>query len=193
MQVLAGMADIIVTGKIISVSGDSYTFGLSWIIKGNSKNKITVKMFREWTCDHRWKKAAPGQELLLFLTKNANNSYDIINGSSGEIFIVDDTLHTTNTFWGLKQQPKLPDVITGLKNFVSSYVMIKEQMTTKKGIVYNQLKSDAEILSFKKLNDFSSWLFDGMERYVVEKIPSPPMTLLPLIKDFKKRSIYILT
>lgn len=166
MQILAGTADVIVTGKITGVSGNSYVLGIDQVIKGNVVNKITVKMFAEWTCDYRWKKPVPGQELLLFLTKTNSDTFEIINGSTGEIFIIADTLHS---IWDFKQQVKIADVITALKHFVTSYVVIKSDNAAKKGFVFNQLKPDAEIDSFKKLNDFSSWLFNGMKDYGVKK------------------------
>jgi len=57
LEVTSGMADLIVTGEIASVSEGVYQFNVSETIKGESESSITVQMFREWTCDVRWKKA----------------------------------------------------------------------------------------------------------------------------------------
>src|SRR5687767_6007063 len=76
-------SDIIVAGNITSVSGDtSYLFTIDHIVKGKTDRCINVKMFKNWVCDVRLKKALPGQSLFLFLTKKGND-YEIVGGSDG--------------------------------------------------------------------------------------------------------------
>lgn len=53
MEFVAGMADLIVVGEIESVNAASYQFRISETIKGQSKDLIRVRMFKEWTCDRR--------------------------------------------------------------------------------------------------------------------------------------------
>src|SRR5688572_22868794 len=69
-EVIIGMADLIVSGEIASVSGDtSYVFIIDQTVKGKSDLKIKVKMFQNWSCDVRWKKPEVGQKLFLCLTR----------------------------------------------------------------------------------------------------------------------------
>ena len=165
MQQITGIADLVVTGKIISVSGNSYSFAIEQTIKGKPGKQIIIKMFAEWTCDIRSKKVEVGQELLLFLTNGAKDSFDIINGSTGEIFIENNKLHNV---WGLKEDPSLIEVITGLKNFVACYTVLNKELFPNERIVFKKIKADAEILRSRNINEFSTWLFDNMKHYSIK-------------------------
>jgi hypothetical protein len=167
MQVVAGMADLIVEGEINSVSGNSYTFNIDQTIKGTAVKQIIVKMFQEWTCDMRWKKAEPGQTLLLFLTK-ANDSFDIINGSTGEIFIIDNKVQL---FMNAEKNIQLEDAVTAFKNFTSCYSLPGKDIFPFNKPVFDQLKTDSEIAVLKKANKVSVYLFSEMKAFAINKLP----------------------
>lgn len=155
-------ADLIVTGKIVKVSGNSYSFAIDQTIKGKGGKQIIVKMFDEWTCDVRLKKAETGQQLLLFLKKASLDSFDIINGGTGEVFIENNKLH--GIMWP-KEDSKLNDVIVGLKNFQTCYKAANKAQFPKERIKFQKIKSDTEILKYRNANQFSVWLFDYMKNY----------------------------
>jgi hypothetical protein len=170
-EVIIGMADLIVSGEIASISGDtSYVFIIDQTVKGKSDLKIKVKMFQNWACDVRLKKAEVGQKLFLCLTRQAKN-YEIIGGSDGEIFIIDGKLLLFNIYnryishyFPKADSPKLNDVIIAIKNLMSCYSFVK---TIGPGTTFKQIKEDAEILSFKNVNKFSVWLFDSVSRDIM--------------------------
>ncbi len=85
--ILTSNSDLIVIGKIKDFNDKTYLFQPSEFIKGDSQSTITVEMFEEWSCDRRIKKPAIDQDLFLFLNKKEDGSYEILNGSTGEIFI----------------------------------------------------------------------------------------------------------
>ncbi|MGC4104091.1 hypothetical protein [Ferruginibacter sp.] len=167
MQVVAGMADLVVTGQISSVSGNTYTFDIDKTIKGIPAKQIIVKMFREWTCDVRAKKAEPGQKLLLFLTK-ANDSFDIINGSTGEIFINDNKVQF---FMIAEKNIQLEEAVTAFKNFISCYTLYNKDFVSFNKIIFNQLKTDSEIAALKKADPITRLLLEEMKGYSIRKLP----------------------
>ena len=181
-EILIGMSDVIVTGQISGVSGDtSYLFTISESIKGKTARQIQVKIFENWTCDSRWKKAATGQQLFLFL-KKTNNRYEIIGGSDGEIFVVDNKLRLVNIFsfnrtspyisqyFNESTYPELSDVISAVRSFASCYLLTNTQYPP---YTFRQIKAEQEISVMKNMNSFSVWLFgnvtDDMKRYKLIK------------------------
>ena len=113
--IIISNADLIVEGQIIEVSSsqNQYQFEITDFIKGQSSQKISVDIWEEWTCDHRIESPKIGQKLLLFLTKNTTNQYQIINDSTGELFIRDND--SLETFSYYKIFPKLYELKKGIK------------------------------------------------------------------------------
>ena len=113
-------ADLIVEGNIsdVSFSLHQYDLNVTEFIKGESEQNITVDMWKEWTCDQRIEKPKKGQKLLLFLTKQRSGHYEIINGSTGELFIRKDDSVETFMNWEL---PKLDELKTGIKMFTQAF------------------------------------------------------------------------
>ena len=184
-EMLIGMSDAIVSGQISDVLGDTaYIFSISETVKGKTAHQIKVKLFREWICDVRWTKAVTGQQLFLFLKKDGS-SYDIIGGSDGEIFIIDNQLRLVNIYSpNLKSPdfgryfyeanyPELNDVISSVRNFISCYLFTNTKDSPR---TFRQIKTDEEISVLKNINSFSVWLFDRvtdeMHNYKIIK-PSP--------------------
>ncbi len=113
-------ADLIVEGEISNVSFFvyEYDFKITEYIKGKAEQEITINMWKEWTCDKRIKRPIKGQRLLLFLTKRDNGEYEVINGSTGELFINEND--SIETF--MKTDfPKLNILKTGIKMFSKAY------------------------------------------------------------------------
>lgn len=168
-ETLMGKADMIVAGHISTVIGDSsYIFVVDHTMKGEVKKEIIVKVFANWTCDIRWKKPEVGQKLFLFLEKKGN-LYKPINGSDGEIFIVENKLRLFNVFNPMISQsfteadsPKLDDVIVAIKNFMTCYSFVRK---SEFSFAFKAIKDDNEIIAFKKSNSFSIWLFDRVKEY----------------------------
>jgi len=172
---IIGMADIIVTGRITSVLGDScYIFKIDQKLKGESDKQIMVKIFTNWSCDIRWKTPEVGQKLFLCLMKTGN-SYSTIGGSESEFFVVGNKLRLFNLFnpfvcegFSEKDSPKLKHVIVAVKNFLACYVMTG---TKNAPLVFQQKKTDDEILRLQKVNHFSNWLFERVKGYNKNKMP----------------------
>lgn len=168
-EALVGLADMIVTGHISNVIGDSsYVFFIDQTIKGETKKEVVVKVFTNWTCDIRWKKPEVGQKLFLFLLKK-NNCYETIGGSDGEIFIVENKLRLFNIFNPMVSQhfsesnsPKVDDVIVSVKNLLACYSFSRRNNYS---FIFRPIKNENEILTFKKANSFSIWLFDRVKEH----------------------------
>jgi len=118
--VVISSADLIVEGEISDVSFFvyEYDFKITEFIKGESEQEITINMWKEWTCDARIKRPKKSQRLLLFLTKKQNGEYEIINGSTGELFISENDGIKT---FGNSDFPKLNELKLGIKMFSKSY------------------------------------------------------------------------
>jgi hypothetical protein len=170
-EVLVGRADMIVAGHISTVIGDSsYVFVVDQTVKGEIKKEIIVKVFANWTCDIRWKRPEAAQKLFLFLEKKGN-LYKPIDGSDGEIFIVENKLRLFNIFnlmisrsFTEADTPKLDDVIVAVKNFMACYSFVRKNEFS---FAFRPVKNDDEIILFKKVNSFSIWLFDRVKEYRV--------------------------
>ena len=166
LEVVIGLADLIVTGQIANISTDSYTFNIDQTVKGFSNKQIKVKMFKEWECDTRVKKVEIGQKLFLFLKGNSIGSYDIINGSTGEIFILDNEIHG---FTNYEKTTKLDHVIIAIKNFISCYLFTDKEYSPLRRNAFRQIKKSQDIFALGNANAFSSWLFGNMKYYTTSK------------------------
>lgn len=164
MEVMAGMADLIVVGEISKVHVTStYDFTITSVIKGSAKSIIKVNMFKEWTCDHRAKKAESGQRLLLFLQKDMFGTYEIINGSTGEKFIENNQLEIVIN----EKIPTVDELTLGLKLFTSCY-QLKGKEYDFGNTTFIQLKSTDEIKELSAKSEITSWLVDRVKNYQVE-------------------------
>ncbi len=164
MEVVAGMADLIVVGKIESVNQGSYQFKITKTLKGKDTELIKVQMFKEWTCDHRIKKAETGQKLFLFLNKKGGK-YEIINGSTGEMFIEDGkVLRTING-----DKPTVGELANSIKYFVKAFKLKSKNYEPFDEIVFIQLLPDNEIEKLANESILTNWFFDKMKGYKIEK------------------------
>ncbi len=171
--ILLKNADLIVTGHITNVIGDScYIFAIDRTIKGESSKQILVKMFLDWSCDMRWQKAEAGQKLFLCLEKSGN-SYRSMGGSDGEIFIVGDKLRLFNVFNSKTTQyfnqfnsPRLGDVLLDIERFFSCYTFSKDKRLF---YTFQPVRSENEIAAYKKTNKFSEMLFTEVAMYIMPK------------------------
>jgi hypothetical protein len=174
---VAGSADLIVIGEINGVKDNSYTFKIKETLKGKKYNVISVEMFKEWTCDTRIEKAVKGQKLCLFLKKKSS-SWEIINGSAGELFISgssiylggDDSMILVNHEIA-RNSISLAQFKNAISDFCKCYQFIGEfDYFSGKPQYFIQTCSDLQISTFKCKSKFSTWLFEKMERYSIQKI-----------------------
>lgn len=177
LEVVAGSADIIVIGEIQGIKNNSYTFKITETLKGQVYKIISVNMFREWTCDFRFDKPKIGQKLCLFLRKNFS-SWEIINGSTGELQVSDNSVYLGGEDLFLVVNHKfaqnsisLVQFKNGIKDFCKCYQFIGDYQSRDNNPQYFiQTCSDLQISNFKNRNKFSIWLFKKMERYSIQKI-----------------------
>lgn len=159
-------SDLIVEGEISAVpfSVYKYDFKISEFLKGGSEQEITINMWKEWTCDSRIKRPLIGQRLILFLTKNNNGEYEIINGSTGELFINEE--QGLDTF--LKTDlPSLDQLKKGIKMFSKAYKYNgKLYSSYRENPYYEKLIDQIEIDEMMDQNNF----FKSMSLLIESKI-----------------------
>jgi hypothetical protein len=149
--IVISKADLIIEGEISETSFffSEYEFKVNEFIKGESERKISINMWEEWICDRRIKKPKKGQKLLLFLKEN-NGEYEIINGSTGELFIKEkDSLET----FMRKDFPKLNELKSGIKMFSKSFKYDEKKY-------FKKLVENSEIEEMKSKNGFYDYLSD---------------------------------
>jgi hypothetical protein len=176
-EVVVGSADIIVIGEIYGIKNNSYTFKITETLKGKVHKIISVNMFKEWTCDIRFSKPKIGQKLCLFLAKNFS-SWDIINGSAGELQISDNLIYLGGedsiifvNHKIVQNSISLTQFKNGISDFCKCYQFIGEYGFRNNNPQYFiQTCSDLQIYNLKNRNKFSAWLFEKMERYSIQKI-----------------------
>lgn len=178
LTLIAGSADLIVIGKIDMVKNGTYTFKIGETIKGPSYKTITVNMFDEWVCDTRFEKPKKGQKLCLFLTKD-QNVWEIINGSSGEMFISgnliylggEDSIKIVNNEI-TRNDMSLTEFKNTIKDFCSCYSFVGKlgYRNYDKPHYILQTCSDRQIAEFEKRSKFSTKLFEEMKSYNVLKL-----------------------
>jgi hypothetical protein len=169
LEIIAGKADLIVTGRIIEVQENTYTFKVSETIKGAAGMIITVEKFEEWSCDIRFAKHQKGQELFLFLQKNKNN-WIIIDGGNGEIPIMNQKIKLTNPTAYSVSNPNpvfsLASFKTGIRLFCQYFQLIqKGKDNTRFSYSFRTMVSHEKISSFKLNSPFSNWLANQMKKY----------------------------
>lgn len=175
IEVIAGSADLIVIGEISAVKSNSYSFKISETLKGKVYAIITVNMFKEWTCDSRFGKPKTGEKLCLFL-KNVNSNWEIINGSTGEILISNNSITLGNEEYkhiDYQYNPyKLPitEFKNGIREFCKCYKLIGDYGYYDKPPYFLQTGSDKQVADFKKSSKFSAWLFQKLTPYPKRKI-----------------------
>lgn len=169
---VAGFSDLIVVGKITSITPNSYQFEISETIKGAPRKYVTVIKFEEWTCDIRFGQYVIGQQLLLFLIKNGPY-YEIVNGSTGEIPIKFNTItfkyesFDENKFIPYKMS--LRDCIDGLLFFSQCFRMTGKYNNFRNDRTFKQICYDTNLTQTNRLNNFKEWLLNKMRKYEIQK------------------------
>jgi hypothetical protein len=175
IEIVAGTADIIVLGQIEKVKGNTYTFNISETLKGKIYETITVEQFNEWTCDNRFGKAHKGQQLCLFL-KKGQTAWSIINGSTGERLISNDSItlggyeeykHVDYQFTPYRLS--LTELKNGIRDFCKCYEFVGNYEVFGDKHSFRQLCNDQQISIFKTSSTFAAWLNDKMINYTIIK------------------------
>jgi hypothetical protein len=177
LTLIAGSADLIVIGEINLVKNGTYIFKINETIKGQIYNTITVKMFQEWDCDPRWEKPKKGQKLFLFL-KKGQKEWEIINGSSGEMFISKNTIYlggedsikiVNNQI--SRNDMSLIEFKNTIKDFCKCYIFVGDgDYRNPNPQYYLQICSDRQIAEFEKRSKFSTKLFGDMKSNRPQKL-----------------------
>ncbi|MFV8348031.1 hypothetical protein [Flavobacterium sp. ZB4P13] len=175
IEVMAGISELIVIGEINIVKGNLYIFDIKETLKGKLYKSISVKLFKEWTCDTRFAKPKKGQKLCLFLKRGLSN-WEIINGSTGELLISDNSI----TLGGYEEYKHIDYKFTpyclsveefknGIREFSKCYRFIGEYDFMDKKAHFEQICDNKQISKFKSINKFSAWLYKKMTKYPVVK------------------------
>lgn len=163
--IVISKADLIVEGIVASKKENSYKFNITEFIKGESPKAINVSIWNEWSCDKRVKAIENNQRLLLFLQKDGMD-YSVINGSTGELFILSDEnveTFTKNDF------PKITEVKEGIRLFLKSYEY-KGDLYPNIGeeSYFVRLIKQSKIKMMKKENMFMEFLVLQIKNYLIK-------------------------
>lgn len=176
IEIVAGMAELIVVGEINSVKGNTYVFDIGETLKGKQYKSITVEMFEEWTCDIRFAEPKKGQKLCLFLKRGKTN-WQIINGSTGELLISNNaiTLGDYGEYNAVNHRYtphrlSVEEFKIGIREFSKSYRYVGEYDFRDEKAHFEQIGDDKQISKLKSTNQFSAWLYKKMTKYSAVKV-----------------------
>jgi len=175
IEIVAGMAELIVVGEINSVKGNTYIFDIGETLKGKQYKSITVKMFEEWTCDTRFAEPKKGQKLCLFLKRGMTN-WQIINGSTGELLISNNAITLGDEEYKHVDYKYTPYRISveefkiGLREFGKCYRFVGEYDFRDEKAHFEQIGDEKQISKLKNTNKFSAWLYKKMIKYSAVKV-----------------------
>ena len=164
LEMLINYADLIVVGELSNSGVKTYNFTISSTIKGEEHESIRVQKFKEWTCDTRSRKFESGQKIILFLEKKLGK-YEIINGSSGEVFIDDNIVQVR----GFHQKPTVNEFSGMISDFLACFSPNNEPSTIWNTRTYTQLLSDDEITERRNKSMFTDKLFATLEEEQITK------------------------
>ena len=174
IEIVAIQADKIVIGEIISVKNNSYNLKVTENIKGGNESLIIVQKFEEWTCDIRYAEVEIGQKLFLFL-KNIENKFEIINGSTGEIPIINNRITLQNEEYKhikYESHPYSIDLMefkTGIIKFINCFAMSGKSDTYYPDSLLQKC-NDEEFKLLYFTNKFCGWIcFKVKTKYVIIK------------------------
>lgn len=162
--IVISKADIIVEGTIIAKEKDSYQFKITEFVKGNATETINVEIWEEWNCDKRIKDLKRNQRLLLFL-KNGKTNYNVINGSTGELFVLED--NSVKTF--MKTDfPKIKELKKGVKLFLKAFEYHgKLYPNLDEDYYFKRLIEQSEIDKMAQENGFMKFLVSQIKNYKI--------------------------
>ncbi len=155
-SIVIAKADLIVDGTVSKVSKNEYEFTISQFVKGKSPVKIKVAIWEEWICDPRIKELKAGQRLILFLEKSPYGNFSAINGSTGEIYVDNDSF--INIF--LPKEFMNPKVLKeGIIMFLQTYTVYGDLNDRfLQNIHFQSNKSVFEIYKMKEDNKVFEFL-----------------------------------
>ena len=169
---VTAFSNLIVVGKITSISPNSYQFEISETIKGTPRKNITVIKFEEWTCDIRFGQYVIGQQLLLFLITKGP-FYEIVNGSTGEIPIIHDSItfkyESANQNRFIPYKMSLRDCIDGLLFFNHCFQMTGKYNDFRNDPSFWQICYDTCLTQAYKISNFKTWLINKMSKYKIQR------------------------
>ncbi|MFH6996458.1 hypothetical protein ACHRVZ_00920 [Flavobacterium sp. FlaQc-57] len=175
-SIVVAKADLIVDGTISKVSKNEYEFTISQFVKGKSGLKIKVSIWKEWICDPRIKALKTGQRLILFLEKTPYGNFSTINGSTGEIYVDNDSF--INIF--LPKEFTNPKILKeGISMFLQTYTVYGDLNDRfLQNIYFQSNKSIFEIYKMKEDNMAFNFLGGKDVSYVEVKYNLIPQFII---------------
>jgi hypothetical protein len=162
--IVISKADLIIEGKVSNNSKNNYDFSVTEFIKGQSLKNIYVKKWGEWTCDKRIQKIEKGQRLILFLNKIKENEYEVINGSTGELFVENN--NSVKTF--MKSDfPSVNKIKSGIKSFLKAFEF-KGTLEYNEEKYFNRLIEQSKIDKIMNENKFFKSIVRGIKYFTVK-------------------------
>jgi hypothetical protein len=190
IELVAMQATIIATGEIVATGKTTYDFKVAEYIKGHNDQVITIRQFEQWTCDIRYAPVAKGQQLVLFLLLQ-NNTFTIINGSTGEIPIINNqvVLQSEQLMYAPgKYHPytlERAEFENGIKKLIRCFSM-QNQGNKWVADILVQKCSDAEISTFRSTSKFTAWICNRIsERYKIIKANTVPVVIYKAIYRYR--------
>ncbi len=169
---VTAFSNLIVVGKINSITPNFYQFEISETIKGAPRKNVTVIKFEEWTCDIRFGRHVIGQQLLLFLIKNGPY-YEIVNGSTGEIPIKFNAItfkyESFNENKFIPYKMSLRDCIDGLLFFNQCFRMTGKYNDFRKDLSFRQICYETNLTQTIRVSNFKEWLISKMSKYEIQR------------------------
>ncbi len=167
-EVLLFQAEEIVTGEVLEVHSDYYTFQISQSVYKTNKQVIKVQHFKEWLCDKRIRKLQAGQKLLLILEKKASK-YVPLNASSGEIFIIDDKISVRGVFEGIRFDEQA--IISAISDALNCY-KLKHSLDKSWNYIptMKRSKSDEKVDFMRTKSSYSKLIFDAIDKHILMMI-----------------------
>jgi len=162
IEALIYEAELIVVGEIEEFNDYNYLFKINQTIKGQSSKEIRVNMFYEWGCDIRSIKPEKGQKLMLFLEKKGE-SFEIINGSSGERFIKNGSIEHTLT----RKMLNVEELGKAIKVCFKAYKLKIKVYDLLEDYIFIQLKPNEEVEDLERTSELTRWLFGEIKSHQI--------------------------
>lgn len=97
---LISKSEIIVSGEIVDVNGDSFKIAVSQKIKGDLQpDTIVVTKFRNWSCASRYEDYEVKQKGIYFLKFNLGNYSTLGVANEGELLVKDSAVYIEEDYY----------------------------------------------------------------------------------------------
>lgn len=162
-EILIGKADLIVTGHIVEVHDTTYKFCVSKILKGELvSDTLSIIAHKAWLCDPVLL-APTKKQIYCLMLKPSNNCWKILNGSTGELPVVEGKITLKYEYEnGRPYRVSLDEFEPVIRHFSECYkfVGIFEKLNQKPR--FECICEKIEIL-----NPFAEWLYKQINQHEI--------------------------